>query len=159
MELTIIAAYAKNSRAIGYQGSIPWNIPEDLRRFKDLTTGHPVIMGRTTYESIIARNGKPLPQRTNVVVSSKQKVARGIVVCRSLEAALRYVKDKEVVYAIGGQRIYEATLPLATTLELTEVDQDVKGDAFFPEFNREEWEVTKEDQREHYNFITYGRKE
>ncbi len=153
MELILIAAVAENG-IIGNEGRLPWNIPEDLQRFRQLTSGHPIIMGRKTYESI----GRPLPQRRNLVLSRSSNFHPvGVEVFPSLEAALSVVASEDIVYVIGGQQIYEAALPLAHGLELTEVHQSVVGDAFFPQFDKQQWREVQRDARRGYSFVTYRR--
>lgn len=157
-EIILIAAVAEG-RVIGKDGTIPWHhqdeidYGEDLSRFKDLTLGHVVVMGRRTYESL----GRPLPKRTNVVITRNRDydVPKATVV-RSLEEALRQEDDK--IYVIGGQEIYEQAMPLATRLEITEIHANYGGDTFFPEIDEEEWEITKREDRGHYSFLTYVRK-
>lgn len=113
---------------------MPWHIPEDLAHFKRLTVGHPVIMGRKTYESI----GRPLPGRTNIVLSrSMEKDTDGIVLVRSLEAALSKAalsKGAEEIFVIGGEAVFEATLPIANRLYLTRIATEFSGDTFFPPY-------------------------
>lgn len=127
MKIAIIAAIARN-RVIGRNGGLPWTLPGDLKRFKRLTTGHTVVMGRKTFESI----GKPLPHRRNVVISTHP--VSGIETFPSLESALTTLSTEERIFIIGGGTLYTQTLPLADELFLTLVDQTVEGDVFFPEY-------------------------
>lgn len=130
--ISIIVAVAKNN-VIGGGNELLWRISDDLKRFKNLTTGHPIIMGRKTYESI----GKPLPDRTNIVVTRDSKLrVPGCIVSQSLEAALEKAEQigKEEIFIIGGEQIYRLALPLADRLYVTEVELDAKGDAYFPEY-------------------------
>ncbi len=137
----LIAAVASNG-IIGAQGKLPWRLPEDLQHFKKLTLGHPVIMGRRTWESL----GKALPGRENIVVTrSKGYEAPGAAVASSLDAALALCAGEPVVFVIGGSELYTAALPLAAGLVLTEIHRDYDGDARFPEYDRSRW---KESQRE-----------
>jgi len=138
MDITLIAAVAKNG-VIGNKGKIPWKIPEDLRRFKELTLGHSVIMGRKTFESI----GKPLPRRYNFVVSSKEIDDKELCVVNSLDEAIEISNlfDSRA-YIIGGQKIYEESIDKANRMELTEISQDYEGDRFFPRFDKSEWTET-----------------
>jgi dihydrofolate reductase len=133
--ISIIAAMQKN-RGIGFQNRLPWKIPEDMKRFKSLTLGHPVIMGRNTWESFPPRF-RPLPDRTNIVLTRNAEWrADGAVVARSIEEALGIAKQSpggNSVWIIGGVAVYEAALPLAGELWLTEVDAEEPADAFFPE--------------------------
>jgi len=148
MKLSLVWAMAKN-RVIGRNNSLPWYLPEDLKYFKRITLGKPVIMGRKTYESI----GKPLPGRTNVVVTRNTDwQAEGVEVVDSLEAAralcesIAEIDGCEEAMVIGGAEIYKQALPLADKLYLTEVHAEVDGDTTFPEFDRDAWqEVARED--------------
>jgi dihydrofolate reductase len=139
--VSLIAALAKN-RVIGAGNALPWRLPEDLKHFKALTMGHPVIMGRKTFESI----GKPLPGRTNIVVSrSPGFAAEGCTVVESPRAALNAAfagGGGEEAFVIGGAELYGALLDSADTMYLTEIEQTVDGDAWFPEFDREQWQET-----------------
>lgn len=147
MKLTMIAAQAEN-RVIGRNNQLPWYLPEDLKYFKRVTMGKPIIMGRKTYESI----GKPLPGRTNIVLTSQPGFsAEGVVVCHSMDEAVEHASavaevngcDEAVV--IGGEAIYTEMLPRADRIYLTEVHAQVEGDAFFPAFDRGDWqEVARE---------------
>ena len=129
MILSIIVAMSKN-RVIGRNGRIPWHIPEDIRFFKEKTAGHTVIMGRKTHESI----GKPLSERTNIVLSKNRKYrAAGAVVLHSLEAALELTEPcEEEVFIIGGEAIYREALESAYRIYLSLVEGDYTGDTFFP---------------------------
>ena len=148
-KISIIAALGRN-RAIGKDNKLLWNIPGDLPRFKELTTGHPVIMGRRTWESIPERF-RPLPGRTNIVITRDPAYdAPGAVLAQSFPEALSRARDAEgaeEIFAIGGQRVYECALPFATNLYLTLVDDEKEGDAFFPAY---EEEFTKETSREEH---------
>ncbi len=134
--LALVVAVASNG-VIGKGGGLPWRIPEDMKHFRRVTTGHAVIMGRKTWESI----GKPLVNRRNIVVTrTPGYTAEGAEVAASVDEAIaraRQTDDEPRV--IGGAEIYRATLPLATRLFLTEVHRDVEGDVSFPPFDRAEW--------------------
>ena len=135
----IVAAVASNG-IIGAQGKLPWRLPEDLRHFKSLTLGYPVIMGRRTWESL----GKALPGRENIVVTrSRGYEAPGAAVANSLEAALALCAGEPIVFVIGGGELYAAALPLAVGLVLTEIHRDFEGDARFPYFDRAKWRETQ----------------
>jgi dihydrofolate reductase len=159
--VSLIAAMAEN-RVIGINNRLPWHLPDDLKRFRRLTTGHSVIMGRKNYESI----GKPLPQRRNIVVSRRPDYqAPGCVVVQSLEEALTAAKDESEVFIIGGAEIYRQMMPTADRLYLTLVHADVDGDTFFPEFDVDLWQETMRERHEPddrhcfaYSFITYERR-
>lgn len=130
MTLTIIAAM-NAERVIGRGGSIPWNIPDDLRRFKQLTTGHTVLMGRKTFESI----GRVLPGRRNVVVSKTPKTVDGTEWFDSLDAALTSAERDEEMFIIGGGEIFRQTLERADALLLTIVESGAEGDTYFPPYD------------------------
>ncbi|HLA35820.1 MAG TPA: dihydrofolate reductase [Rhodocyclaceae bacterium] len=156
----IIAALAAN-RTIGLNNAIPWRLPEDLKRFKALTIGHTIIMGRKTWESL----GRPLPQRRHIVISrNPDYVASGVEVAHSLAAALRACAEDKTAFIIGGAEIYAQALACADRLELTEIRSDFMGDAWFPEFDRELWrEVRREshatDSGLGYDFVRYERRQ
>ncbi len=174
MDLILIAAVAENN-VIGKDGGIPWRLPEDMRRFKELTTGYPVIMGRKTYESLPDRF-RPLPNRWNIVLTRQPEYIHlgirpeGISLAPTLEDALHFVErhlprqpeaegiNRDRAYVIGGQSVYEAALPLANRLEITHVYQTVDGDAFFPEIDPQIWLPTNQIGREGYAFVTYRRR-
>lgn len=156
--ISIIAAVARNG-VIGRDNAMPWHLSDDLKRFRALTTGHPIIMGRRTHESL----GRPLPKRRNIVISRDPAfVAPGCEVQPSLGAALVACADASEVFIIGGAQLYAAALALADCLQLTEIDADFDGDTRFPQFDRRQW---REAAREHgraeadfdYDFATYER--
>ena len=162
MRLTLIAAVAENG-VIGAEGGMPWHYPADLERFKETTMGHPVIMGRRTYESIASRLGGPLPGRTNVVLSRQADLGLpgGAVHAADVEAALSAAEaalddDQETVYVAGGAAVYEQLLPEADELRITEIPEEPEGDARFPEFGAEWVEVDRETDGE-LAFVTYCR--
>nr|AIA14652.1 Dihydrofolate reductase [uncultured bacterium]AIA15101.1 Dihydrofolate reductase [uncultured bacterium] len=131
-------------RVIGKSNDLPWYLPADLKRFRILTTGHRVVMGRKTYESILARLGKPLPDRENIVIS-RSLTAPGCVNVRSLDEALALGHDDEI-FILGGASIYEQALPHTQRIYLTQVMAEIEGDTFFPELKSSEWhEVSRED--------------
>lgn len=155
----LIAAVASNG-VIGVNGQLPWHLPEDLKHFKKLTLGHPVIMGRKTWESLRG----PLPGRENIVVTRRAGYeAPGAAVATSLEGALALCLGEPVVFVIGGYQLFLESLPIAAGLVLTEIKRDFAGDTWFPEFDRSEW---KETQREahtaadglRFDFVLYERK-
>ncbi len=154
MELALIAALSEN-RVIGKDGQIPWKIPKDLRRFRKLTVGNAVIMGRKTHESI----GKPLDKRFNIVLTrNADLLLPDVTLCSSLDAALMLCNSFDTAYVIGGESVYKEALPLADRLELTYVDGIFDGDAFFPGFNLDDWIETERLPRDAYSFVTYMRK-
>lgn len=135
----LVAAVAANG-IIGAGGKLPWRLPEDLKHFRTLTLGHPVIMGRKTWESL----RRPLPGRENIVVTrSAGYDAPGASVAASLEAALALCAGETVVFVIGGSGLYAAALPLADGLALTEIQRDYEGDTRFPAFDRKRWRETR----------------
>lgn len=148
--VSAIAAIGKG-RVLGKENKLLWHIPEDLKRFRDITRGHPVIMGRKTFESILGYTGKPLPERTNIVVT--RDVAwqhEGVVAVQSIEAAVERAKgaDAKEVFIIGGAQIYEAALPYTDRLYLTLIDAEAEGDSFFPAYETEFTKKTLEEKRE-----------
>lgn len=155
--VTLVAAVAANG-TIGAQGGLPWRLPEDLRHFKALTLGHPVIMGRRTWEGI----GKALPGRENIVLTrSPGFEAPGAHVAASLDAALALCLGEREAFVIGGAEIYAAALPRADALELTEIQRDFPGDTRFPAFERADWrEVERRPQAANglrFDFVRYER--
>lgn len=147
----LVAAVSKNG-VIGANGKLPWYLPEDLRHFKQVTTGHPVVMGRKTWESI----GRPLPNRSNIVISRRPDfVAPGAQVASSLDEALALCAGSESVMVIGGNEVFRAALPLATGLIMTEIHRDYQGDVRFPEFDRREWKETRRESRVAANGIPF----
>ena len=139
----LVAAVAANG-IIGVNGDLPWRLPEDLAHFKRLTLGHPVVMGRRTWESLKG----PLPGRENVVVTRTPGYeAPGAAVAGSLEAALALCLGEPVAFVIGGSRLFAESLPIAAGLVMTEIHKDFEGDTWFPEYDRSRW---KESQRERH---------
>jgi dihydrofolate reductase len=159
--ISIIVAMAKN-RTIGVNNTLPWRCPEDLKHFKALTMGHHMIMGRKTFDSI----GKPLPGRTTVVVTRDTKLKiEGCLIAHSLQDAIRACANDDQIFIVGGADIYAQSLPLADMLYITEIQQDVAGDAHFPEFDISVWQETAREVRSqetpqplHYHFVTYRNK-
>ena len=161
-KLALIAAIARNN-AIGFENKLIYWLPNDLKRFKELTTGHTIIMGSNTFRSLPKG---ALPNRRNIVLSRKESGFPGCETFSSLEEALANCNDTELVYVIGGEMLYRTALPLADIPCLTEIDDTPKeADAFFPEFAKNEWEVIE--QEEHmtdekhpfnYRFATYLRR-
>ena len=135
MQLSLIVAYALN-RVIGRDNTLPWKLPSDLAHFKRTTLGHPVIMGRKTWESL----GRPLPGRQNIVISrNPQYEAAGAVCVNNLAQAIEVVQDAEQAFVIGGAQIYQEALPFAQSVIATEVMADVEGDAFFAPLDSAQW--------------------
>jgi len=142
--IALVAAVARGG-VIGRDNTIPWRLPEDVAQFKALTTGHPVVMGRRTWDSLPDRF-RPLPDRRNVVVTRNPDWNReGAERAGSLDEALALVESEPTVFVIGGAELYAAALPVADELVLTEVEIDVEGDTFFPPFDRDTFiEVSRE---------------
>lgn len=135
--VTLVAAMARD-RVIGRDGAMPWHLPADLRHFKEVTLGHPVIMGRRTFESI----GRPLPGRTNLVISrSHPELPKEVLLADSLGSALAQVAGGPSAMIIGGGQIYAEALPLAQRLELTLIDAQVEGDTWFPPLCWSQWQI------------------
>ncbi len=161
-EIIIIAAIAEKNRVIGKDGKLPWYISEDLKRFKRLTTGYPVLMGRKTFESIVERLGKALPERRNIVLTSKSFADYPDVETHpTLESALKSLSSEQKIFVIGGERVFKETLEIADALELTIVEGEYEGDAFFPEYGRiieSGFRLTAEEEKDGFRFETYKRK-
>lgn len=153
MKLVLIAALTKN-RVIGRNGAVPWDIPEDMERFKRLTLGHTVLMGRRTYETL----SSPLTDRRNVVVTSAQ--LKGVETYPSIGEALRALENEDVVYVIGGGQIFAELLLSAEELRLTIVDQLLDGDTFFPPYEHLIGSIFKpvfSEKHEGFTFMDYAR--
>ena len=164
MRLSILVAMAKN-RAIGKNNALPWHLSADLKHFRALTMGHPIIMGRKTYESI----GRPLPGRTNIIMTrQKGYQVEGAITVNSVDDALKVCQEgvdgNSEVFLIGGAELYRRTLRLCHRIYVTEIQQDFDGDTFFPEFDIEEWqEISREkhfseDDKLEYHFVMLDRK-
>jgi len=162
-ELVIIAAVAEDTRVIGKDNDLPWHIPADLKRFKRLTTGYPLLMGRRTFESIVHQFGGPLPKRRNVVLTSQPErfdAMEAVEAYPSTDAAMAAVADAPQVFIGGGAAIYEQFLPKADRLELTLVEGDYTGDTFFPPYEHlvgDMFTVDAVEPHEGFRFVTYRR--
>lgn len=160
--ITIIAAIGNNNE-LGKDNDLIWHLSADLKRFKKVTTGHTIIMGRNTFESI----GKPLPNRRSIIITrNKEYTQEGCDVVHSLEEALKLIKNEEHAFIIGGAQIYNETMQkgLVDQLDITRVLSDFDADVFFPEINTDEWElVSQEDFKADeknpydYNFLSYAK--
>ncbi|TMM32311.1 dihydrofolate reductase [Polaribacter aestuariivivens] len=158
--ITVIAAIAKNN-ALGKNNDLIWHLPADLKRFKKITTGHYILMGRNTFESI----GKPLPNRTTVIITrNKNYFKDGCLIAHSLEEALELAKEEEKIFIIGGAQIYKETIEkdLADQLDITIVHKSFEADVYFPEINPKVWKIiSKEDfkadekNKYDYSFVSY----
>ena len=159
LRLNLIAALGQNG-VIGVDNRLPWRLSEDLKHFKALTLGHPVLMGRKTFESL----GRPLPGRRNIVITRNPECRlEGAEIAHSLEQALALCEGADEVFFIGGADLYRQALPLVQRLYLTEVDASPPGDAFFPSFDRARWRESARDTRRddasglEYAFVIYDR--
>ena len=162
MILTIIAAAAENN-ALGKDNDLVWHLPDDFKRFKALTSGHFIIMGRKTFESF----PKPLPNRTHVIITRQKdyQVPEGCVVVESIEKAVEACLENEEVFIIGGGEIYKQSINIANKIELTRVHTEVEADTFFPEIDGNDWKLIEEeyhpkDEKHQFDFtyLTYIRK-
>jgi dihydrofolate reductase len=166
MRVSLVVAAARND-VIGRDGALPWYVPEDLRRFRRLTTGHPVVVGRVTHESILARLGRPLPNRTSVVVSSRRQGAESddVLWTASLEDAMAAARAAATgeVFVIGGASVYRQALPLIDRICLTRLHRDVDGDTAMPPGWLEGFTLAAredrpgEDSGEGHSFLDYQR--
>ncbi|MBO5893740.1 MAG: dihydrofolate reductase [Alistipes sp.] len=138
--VSIIVAVAQNG-TIGDKNSLLWHISEDMRFFKRTTSGHPVIMGRKTYDSL----GRPLPNRTNVVISRTAEHIEGCTIARSLEEAIALFPDHEEIFIIGGAQIYALALEIADRIYITRVEHDYEGDTSFPSWDESKWQLLSRD--------------
>ena len=160
MKISIIVAASTNN-VIGCDGKLPWHLPEDLKRFKQLTSGKPIIMGRITYQSI----GSPLADRKNIVLSTHHGLKiDGCEVVTTLDAAIRIAGNVEEIMVIGGSRVYLQVLPMTERIYMTRVNAIVDGDTYFPEINDIEWQIVdhedfsaSESRQFGFSFITLDR--
>ncbi len=161
MKLISIAAIGRNNE-LGKDNDLLWHLPDDFKRFKKMTTGHYIIMGRKTFESF----PKPLPNRTHVVITRQENYpSQQCIVVKNIDEAMEAVKDQELVFVIGGGEIYRQFMPFADELELTEVEGEFEADTYFPDVNDKDWELVNEehhpkDEKHKYAFTfkTYQRK-
>lgn len=161
--LSIIVAVARNN-VIGKEGKLIWHLPEDLKRFKMLTTGHTIIMGRKTFESL----GRVLPNRKHVVISHNQEIIEeneNVEIMNDIVLLKKYIESPDECFIIGGAQIYQMTLPFANKLYITKIDEDFDGDTFFPKVSESMWKeverekgLTDEENPFDYEYITYVRK-
>ncbi|HXV20739.1 MAG TPA: dihydrofolate reductase [Desulfuromonadales bacterium] len=150
-EITIVVAMTRQ-RVIGRKGRLPWHIPEDLRLFRELTTGQTVIMGRETFASI----GHPLPERRNIVVTRTLREIAGAEVCQSFSEALKKrTADGKKIFVIGGRTIYRHALPVADAMVVSWIREDYAGDTFFPEADLEAWSVEKVEEHVAFTRVWY----
>ncbi|MBN09771.1 MAG: diacylglycerol kinase [Flavobacteriaceae bacterium] len=160
-EITIIAAAAKND-TLGKENKLIWDLPQDLKRFKSLTSGHSVIMGRKTFESM----KKPLPNRRNIVITrNKNYTAKDVEICYGIQEALVLVKDDSKPFIIGGGEIYKLSMELADCIELTRIHHNFEGDTFFPIIPKNNWKlisnkknITSNKNNLNFSYLKYIRK-
>lgn len=142
MTLSLIVAMTKN-HVIGQENKMPWHLPADLARFRQHTLGKPVIMGRKTFESI----GRPLPKRTNIVLSRQPFIHEGVLWKDSIESVVDFAGDSQELMILGGGQLFKQALPLANRLYLTEIQTELAGDTFFPQIAYDEWKIEFEHWR------------
>lgn len=155
MSFSLIAAVADNN-CIGIKNKLPWNLPEDLKHFKELTTGKTVLMGQKTYESILGYLKHPLPNRQTVVISNDPnfKTEFPVRIFNSLDEAFEKLTNEDV-FVCGGASIYAQTIDRVDTLYITHVHQIINGDVFFPEINKNIWHETERADHDGLSFVTY----
>ncbi|MBR6800318.1 MAG: dihydrofolate reductase [Eubacteriaceae bacterium] len=153
--IALVVAYDKN-KAIGKDGKMPWNIPGELKRYRELTTGHTIIMGRKTYEAV----GYPLPNRTNIVISSTLTHLDGCIIARSFDEAIRLAGDDDI-FISGGAEVYRQSLDIVEKMYITIIDAEYEADTFFPDFDESLFDVEYSEtyyEEEKYTYLTYTRK-
>ncbi len=162
MTITLIAAAAENN-ALGKDNDLVWHLPDDFKRFKAITSGHFIVMGRKTFESF----PKPLPNRTHIIITRQKEyqVPEGCLVATSIEEALQLCPQNEEVFIIGGGEIYKQSISLADKIELTRVHTEVEADTFFPKIDQNNWKILEEeyhpkDEKHKFDFtyLTYLKK-
>jgi dihydrofolate reductase len=160
MIVSIVVAISEN-HAIGKDNKLLWHLPNDLKHFKEITSGHTVIMGRKTYDSV----GKPLPNRRNIIITRQNITIPGCEVVNSMDAALALCKEEAEVFIVGGAEIYRQSMHLTNRIYLTIVHKEFDGDSYFPEINTSEWKETAHEDHEPdaknslpYSFITFEKK-
>lgn len=153
--LSIIAAVADNN-VIGIKNGLPWSLPEDLKRFREITMGKPVLMGRNTFLSIMEILKKPFPGRLNVVISNnpEDKVPEGVLLYNDLEKALKDLEGKDV-FVIGGAMIFKQMINRVDKLYITHIHKVYEGDVFFPEIDTHIWKKVKDEPQEGFSFSVY----
>ncbi|MFH1972748.1 MAG: dihydrofolate reductase [archaeon] len=151
--LSLIVGMTRN-RVIGKDNTLPWNIPEDLKNFKEITLNKTVVMGRKTFDSIVSMLGKPLPNRKNIVLSRNMQPQEGVEVC-SMQQILEL---KEDAFIIGGASIYKQFLPYVDRMYISWIKKDYEGNSLFPEFNLEDFIVLEKKDFEEFEFVIYERR-
>lgn len=143
MRISLIAAMSQNG-VIGRNNKLPWHLPEELKHFRTITAGKPILMGRKTFESI----GRPLPNRHNIILTQDPHFfAQGCTVVHSLEMALTAAAPAEELMVIGGAKLYELCLPIASRIYLSVIHEDYAGDTYFPKIHWEDWQITSEEDK------------
>ena len=157
--ISLIAAVAKNN-VIGAKNDLPWYLPEDLKHFKELTTGKTVLMGRKTFESIMKRLGKPLPNRINVVITrdTTYRVPDGVCLHHTIDKALAHHSNEDIM-VIGGGEIFRQTINRAERLYITQVDQIIEGDVYFPLIDPNAWEEIERKNHAGFSFVNYAKRQ
>ena len=164
--ITLIAAVADNG-VIGNKNELPWYIKEDLKRFSNLTANHPMVMGRRTYESVIARNGKPLPRRKHFLLTKNKNYqvpeewTEHVIVCSTFEIAIQKAQAEDhEIFVIGGEKVFESALNIADKLEITHIHRSYEGDAYFPTIDVSKWSAINiipglgnDPKYEHYTYL------
>lgn len=144
MKISVIAAMSQN-RVIGRDGSLPWHLPTDLARFKSITTGHTVIMGRKTFESV----GKPLPNRRTIIITRNNDYrCAGVFIAHSLDEALDHAAHEDEIFILGGEAVYRIALPRADRLYLTIIHATIEGDTYFPNLDFDDWKLVEDERHE-----------
>ncbi|MBI2130989.1 dihydrofolate reductase [Candidatus Woesearchaeota archaeon] len=158
MSIIIIAAMTKKGRVIGKDNTLPWDIPEEMEKFRAFTRGQVVIMGRKTWDSLPAGR-KPLPNKVNIVISATMKPASGVHVFPTLKEGIEKAKEfGKDIYIIGGHGIFKEGVRHADRMYLSFVKHDYDGDTFFPEFDESEWNIEKKEDHKEFEFVVYARK-
>ena len=154
MDIHLIAALT-DAGVIGNSSGLPWHIAEDLQRFKKITTGKTVLMGRRTFETI----GRPLPNRENIILDQEKKPVAGATVCNSMADALKRAQEIGTdLYVIGGANVYAQMLPMVDVMHLSHVKRDYPGDVYFPKYDKTEWQEFAREEFDEFTAITYKRK-
>lgn len=144
MKISVIAAMSQN-RVIGRDGSLPWHLPTDLARFKSITTGHTVIMGRKTFESV----GKPLPNRRTIIITRNNDYqCADVFIAHSLDEALDHAAHEDEIFILGGETVYRIALPRADRLYLTIIHATIEGDTYFPTLDFDDWKLVEDERHE-----------
>lgn len=144
MKISVIAAMSQN-RVIGRDGSLPWHLPTDLARFKSITTGHTVIMGRKTFESV----GKPLPNRRTIIITRNNDYqCADVFIAHSLDEALDHAAHEDEIFILGGETVYRIALPRADRLYLTIIHATIEGDTYFPNLDFDDWKLVEDERHE-----------